>query len=53
MLPHVERSRVGTVVNSILYLTLGYHMVFKVVRLKKGERRLWPPLQPLIVSSVA
>ena len=36
----------GTVVNNILYLSLGYHMVFKAVRLKKGE--LLSPSQPFL-----
>ena len=50
MRPHVERSRGGTVVNNLLYLslgTLGYQMVFKVVRLG-GESFLLSPSHPFL-----
>ena len=33
--PLYKDQGVGAVVNIILYLSLGYHMVLKVVRLKK------------------
>ena len=47
MRPHVERSRGGTVVNNLLYLSLGYQMVFKVVRLG-GESKLLSPSHPFL-----
>ena len=36
--PMKKDQGVGTVVNNILYLSLGYHMVFKVLRLKLLSR---------------
>ena len=40
MLPHVERLRGWTGGKYIIYLSCGYHRVFKIVRLKKGESKL-------------
>ena len=49
--PLYKDQGVGTVVNIILYLSLGYHMVFKVVRLKKEG--VVVSLAAVSVSSIA
>ena len=49
--PLYKDQGVGAVVNIILYLSLGYHMVLKVVRLKK--ERVVVSLAAVSVSSIA
>ena len=44
MRPHVERSRGGTVVNNLLYLSLGYQMVIRL----GGESKLLSPSHPFL-----
>ena len=43
--PMQKDQGVGTVVNNLLQLNLGYHMVFKVVilKIKKGKSKLFSP----------
>ena len=49
--PLYKDQGVGAVVNIILYLSLGYHMVLKVVRLKK--ERVVISLAAVSVCSIA